>query len=111
MPVVLNRGDSSDRLVVKEKNGMLFDTMWTCKCIVVSAAVRRRDELSSILITKNMILCDEKNKFHTTLTPSETDTLVPGDYVIAFQLENNALNFRRELSDTLRVKPDMVPNS
>lgn len=104
--IKLNQGDTSDIIVLEDKSGPdLRDENWEAELTVVSSNDNIRP-----LIRKYFAKDIKSNIFFTILFPRETVKLVPGRYIIAFQITNVKLGYRKEIRDKLLVKPQVVWN-
>lgn len=105
--IKLNQGDTSDIIVLEDEAGSIIsDIEWTAELVVVSSENNIRP-----LIKKTFAKDFDSNVFYTILYPEETVKLVPGRYVISYQITNKKLGYRKEIKDKLRVDKQIVWNN
>lgn len=104
--IKINQGDTSEILVLEDSSGSdISDTNWYAEVVVTAS-----EESIRPLIKKDMAKDLDANVFYTLLFPYETIKLVPGRYIISFQITNKKLGFRKEIKDKLRINKQIVWN-
>jgi len=98
------QGDSSDEFVIKLKD-VIFDENWTCT-IFVSEGLAGCNEFMYRMIDVDI----DNNQFITKLTPNETSDLQVGSYLLGFELENQSIEFRREIHFKLKITKQGLVN-
>jgi len=103
--ISLFQGDTSDIIVLEDTSKPdLSDLNWEAELTVVDSASGRT------LIRKKFARDLESNVFFTLLFPRETIKLPAGRYIIAYQVTNVKLGYRKEIKDKLRIKDQSVWN-
>lgn len=97
------QGDTSDIIELKSHESLILDEHWQAKLVVIESTKSPRPLLSKCF-SKDKI----RNVFYTALLPHETETLVAGKYIVAFQIENTELHYRREIHEKLKIMPQAV---
>jgi hypothetical protein len=61
-----------------------------------------------VILQKRLAKDSVKKVFFTILSPEETSKMIPGKYVVAFEVTNEDIMYRRETHDKIRVVPQVV---
>ena len=61
-----------------------------------------------VILEKYLSKDPARKIFFTILSPEETMKFIPGKYRAGFEIQNEDLMYRKEIHDTIRVKPQIV---
>lgn len=104
--IIINQGDTSDILILEDISQLdISSNDWEAILTIVDSEDQVRP-----LIVKKFSKDLENNIFFTLLLPNETIKLIPGRYIMGFQISNENLSYRKEIKDKLRVKKQVVWN-
>jgi len=101
--IKVNQGDTSDIIALTSSGDFKMTKEWSAKLVIVSSKSNTRPLLEKCF-TKDYV----NNRFYTALLPNETGILIPGNYIMGFQIENELFCYRKEIHEKLKILPQVV---